>query len=707
MNRQRLRSVLFVILAALPLSVSAAETGNWVALWQDAYHDMPDGSYDPERMFGLPAVDRTTGDVYLSLWDHGIWKSSDEGRTFSRVDGGKISGGGCGPILGCAFYIHPEGKRLVTFNMNNGPGPSGYSTDSGATWNSYEAVGRNWDFGTVGWETQTVFAARHEDDGLHLSSDQGKTWTRLAKPRDGVTGLAVIGKALLLAGTDGIERSDDDGKTWKPVDANHPSGPALEFAGKFWWLAPDAKTILVSADKGATWTAQGTPAPGAIALGPFFGKDENHVVLAGSQGFFETTDGCKTWQLAVPLPPDFNLFGAAFDPVHDIFYATASQKPVMKFVRGKKPEYTLPALQLLTPNADSHPKAAFVAPARVKVRCIVGSAATVAGNFLYVCGEDGIMYFKRDLQTGTLAFVEQIEELKSGGFTLASAGGRLYGVTPHDGYRRMNWHGLAWFEPDAQTGKPVKKGVVPCPASRQILVAPNQHDLYLKSWGEQKKIFWVHLADDGKPVLSGEVSGPGIGPSEHADYPGIFVMTADAKFLYTVSAKDYAIACIARSPGGEITYKNSTDLTPVTKAQSGHFQWISLAVSPDGAWLYAAVRQGKPTDNFYAIFKRDTATGALTFQETINGEQDALANAKGWNMVFAPDQKGGYLGNFAGPLLTFTYDAKSGHLTHAAVVHETTGNGTSNLAYDTANGILYTSGREYTYDQIFSLKVEK
>jgi len=277
-------------------------------------------------------------------------------------------------------------------------------------------------------------------------------------------------------------------------------------------------------------------------------------------------------------------------------------------------------------------------------------------------------------------------------------------------FRSIAWNGLAWFDCDPQTGKPVRKGAVECPGARQMIVGPEQKDIYLKSYSEkQDKVFWYRIGDDGKPVKSGEATGKGIGSSEHNDYPGIFQMSSDGKHIYTASAQDYSIACIERKQNGEIAYKFAVDLEPVAKRDpnNSHYQWVSLGMSPDGAWVYAAVRNGKPTENYYGIFKRNSENGELTFQETISGEKDMLANMKGWNVLFSPTGTGGYLGSFAGPLMTFNYDAKSGHLTDAAVVGETKGNGTSHLVLDAANGLLYVAGREYCYDRIFSLKVDK
>jgi WD40 repeat protein len=174
-------------------------------------------------------------------------------------------------------------------------------------------------------------------------------------------------------------------------------------------------------------------------------------------------------------------------------------------------------------------------------------------------------------------------------------------------------------------------------------------------------------------------------------------MSPDGKFLYTASAKDYAIAIVERKPSGEITYKGSVDLDPVAKRIAGNdrYLWVSLAIAPDGKYLYAAVRNGRASENFYGIFKRNGETGELTFQETVSGEKDELANLRAWTVAFDPDGTTGYLGSLVGPFMTFQYDAKTGQLTHPAAVKGLLNHGGLWLAFDGANGLIYTGGGDY------------
>jgi hypothetical protein len=163
-----------------------------------------------------------------------------------------------------------------------------------------------------------------------------------------------------------------------------------------------------------------------------------------------------------------------------------------------------------------------------------------------------------------------------------------------------------------------------------------------------------------------------------------------------VSGEDYAIACIQRKPNGEIAYQGAADLAPVAKRDPDNYryQWVGLAVSPDGKWLYASVRNGRPDENFYGIFKRDPETGELAFREAVSGDKDPLANQQAWNTAFAGNGTEGYLGSWTGPLMTFRYEPQTGHLTHQGVAAGTNGYGAPHLLLDAERGFLYGAGGE-------------
>lgn len=283
------------------------------------------------------AVDPTTGDVYMIIAGLGIWKSTDMGKTFTRVDGGKV-GGRCETSF--ALNVDNEGKRLACFMLD---GKCAWTGDAGQTWNGFKDVGRNWDYAAVDWsagEVKTIFAALHESGGqVMFSGDGGQTWGKLFKDAefDKSGGLGVFDEKTLVyvqKGT-GIQRSTDAGQTWTKTSDREPIGRLVTMnKGKAYWLAKEG--LLTSTDKGVTWNLQGTAVEASI--GPYFDpRNEKRIVVAGDKGVFRTDDAGESWQLLSKLPPGFEKLpkagwftNVAWDPIHDVFYASHMGKPTYR-----------------------------------------------------------------------------------------------------------------------------------------------------------------------------------------------------------------------------------------------------------------------------------------------------------------------------------------------------------------------------------------
>lgn len=332
--------------AAAPASAPDGEKGKWVVISDETIKRLQaDG-----KKVGWPggggtagvAVDRTTGDVYMVLSDNGLWKSKDRGATFERVDSGKVGGRA---ETGFAIDVDPNGKRIMCSMVY---GPSAMILDSGAS--AVKSGVTHLDCGAVDWtDGKTLIAIRHESGGMAcISRDGGTTWKDIGKAfaRIGVfdakTFVAARGKEP------GILRSEDGGATWSKVSDLVPAGLSMKvFKGVGYWTSKGG--LLVSKDKGATWAVQGTPVE--CSVGPLFGKDEKHLVVAGKEGLMETADGGETWKVAVPYPENvkyadkgwypfsikFNPGGSfgnyAWDPQGDVFYASAIGQPTWKYQR--------------------------------------------------------------------------------------------------------------------------------------------------------------------------------------------------------------------------------------------------------------------------------------------------------------------------------------------------------------------------------------
>ncbi|MBN2475303.1 MAG: hypothetical protein JXB62_11880 [Pirellulales bacterium] len=313
---------------------AAAEAGGWVDISAKVLQDLVGEGKKigyPGKTAGI-AVDRVTGDVLLVVPDQGIWKSTDHGETFARVDGGTI-GGRC--ETGFSLNFDPRGRRLACFMLD---GPSGYTLDGGKTWQAMAGNGRGWDAGSVDWsaaEPVGIFALRHECGGeIYTSQEMGKRWQLRGKA---FASVGIFDARTFVATKEkepGIFRTTDGGQHWTRVSDLQPAGRDIRMLeGVAYWTS--AEGLLASEDRGKTWGVQGQAVE--CSFGPYFGKDKSRIVVVGKEGFWETTDGGRQWQRAAPLPPEYSVsmpgwfLNFGWDPHARIFYASRMGAPAYRY----------------------------------------------------------------------------------------------------------------------------------------------------------------------------------------------------------------------------------------------------------------------------------------------------------------------------------------------------------------------------------------
>jgi hypothetical protein len=290
-------------------------------------------------------VNRTNAEVTIKVVGLGFWRSSDQGKSWKRIDGDTISGR---DETGWATSVDQNSPaRIASFSLD---GTAGWTTD-GTEWLKFKTLGRNWDFGSVDWSAaapKTIIAAKHETTPpgeVYLTQDGGQNWKQLSihiggRPEKlGMVG-ALNGSTFIYSKDDGIQRSTDGGETWTKVSPAVPQTriPVL-FRGAHY--LGTTNHLIVSKDLGATWQEQGAPVN--IWLGPFFGRDEKEMLVVGKDGIFITKNTGATWTRATALKPKErgfvfspHWFGCyAWDPINNIVYGSAMGNPVYKLELGK------------------------------------------------------------------------------------------------------------------------------------------------------------------------------------------------------------------------------------------------------------------------------------------------------------------------------------------------------------------------------------
>ncbi|HZR17369.1 MAG TPA: hypothetical protein VFE51_08580 [Verrucomicrobiae bacterium] len=250
-------------------------------------------------------ANRLNGNVTIKVVGCGLWCSSDQGKTWQRIDGDHISGRDETGWATSADQNSPT--RMASFSLD---GSAGWTAD-GLNWKSFKSLGRNWDFGSVDWKAPamtTIIAAKHETTPpgeVYVTADGGNTWKKLviylgdARENGSMVG-ALNATTLIYSKGEGIYRSTDTGETWAKVSSVNPQTriPVL-FRGCHY--LGSATGLIISKDNGANWQSQGKAVD--IWQGPFFGHDEKEIVVIGKDGVFKTETAGESWRQVADLKP--------------------------------------------------------------------------------------------------------------------------------------------------------------------------------------------------------------------------------------------------------------------------------------------------------------------------------------------------------------------------------------------------------------------
>jgi len=174
--------------------------------------------------------------------------------------------------------------------------------DQGKNWSAItrpkHIVHDGWTWGSVDWtsdEPKVMIGKQHHNmTGMWLSTDAGQSWEKLPFESRNP---GVINENILIAtkgeNGEGIFRSTDQGKTWNQVSDFRVNGKIpVRWENRYYWTAFEG--VIVSEDQGASWNLLGSPLPGAL-WGPYFGKDDNTLIVVNEVGIYKSTNAGETW----------------------------------------------------------------------------------------------------------------------------------------------------------------------------------------------------------------------------------------------------------------------------------------------------------------------------------------------------------------------------------------------------------------------------
>lgn len=273
-------------------------------------------------------VDRSNGDVYAWVSDKGLYKSTDQAKSFKLV--GKSTKGRT-EWPGC-MQTNPSGP-LKTWVIALVYGAPILSSTDGENFTPLDKKSVHVDWVAVDWSDPArkfMLTLKHEAADLMLVSDDGgQNFREVGKGfgpaiifdnQTTVVVQIVPNEDKKKQPTRVLARTTDGAKTFTKVADYGGKAMPVWYEKTPYWLVDGA--FITSADQGKTWSTLSTVKGGL--MGPVFGKDDKHMFITTSAGILESKDGGKTWGTPIAAPKEFKgisgMTWVAYDPKNDTLY---------------------------------------------------------------------------------------------------------------------------------------------------------------------------------------------------------------------------------------------------------------------------------------------------------------------------------------------------------------------------------------------------
>ncbi len=346
---------------------------------------------------------------------------------------------------------------------------------------------------------------------------------------------------------------------------------------------------------------------------------------------------------------------------------------------------------------------------------VVDVTVSPDGNHLYAAGydDDSVAVFARDNLTGRLTFIEALKDGVNGVDGLGGA--HAVAVSPDGAHLYAAGYGedaVAVFDRDAATGrltfvqayKDGAGGVDGLDGARAVAVSPDGLHVYVAGYTEDAVAVFERNSATGALAFR-QVVRDNTGGVDGLDGVRALALTADGGFLYASGRSDSAVAVFSRNAAtGQLTFVEMH--RDAAGGVDGLYGARAVAVSADGGSLYAAGHY----EDAVAVFGRNAATGRLTFVEM---QKDRVAGIDGLDGVcdLAVSPDGAHLyaaGYYDNAVAVFARNAATGQLAFEQVRQDGSGgvdglSAISSLSMSPDGYHLYAAGSHDSAIAVFNV----
>ncbi len=268
------------------LSITRAAPGDPDGVWYEITPAQISTNFNsPPDNYGVQSIaidPNNTSIVYFAARAQGLWKTTNAGVTWSKVNTG--TGGNMLDIgMPWALVVDPFNSSTLWATSGYGAGGPLKSTDGGVSWTKLPVGGptQSDDVGQIRLDPNLqghMIIAWHSpwstdgtNAGVSESLNGGTSWIHHYPPAGanwgaflGVWFLENSQTWLLGSQTNGLWRTTNSGTTWTQIStipSTHGGGDSLRKIGNNYYFARQGR-VDMSTDNGVTWTNISTGLPG-------------------------------------------------------------------------------------------------------------------------------------------------------------------------------------------------------------------------------------------------------------------------------------------------------------------------------------------------------------------------------------------------------------------------------------------------------------